>query len=106
MENTIYAARHKRAGFAHLVFKEDVRFVLHLAEQYLISCHTFSHFLRQLKGRPQTAQIFCGRSRFLTPFIFPSFFHSGVDRVCFGCFPASIEDSCAFGFFGFAGAAL
>jgi hypothetical protein len=35
-----------------------------LSEQYLTSSHTFSHFLRQMKGRPQVTQIFEGRSDF------------------------------------------
>ena len=38
---------------------------LHRSEQYFTSSQTFSHFLRQEKGRPQTKQIFCGRSDFL-----------------------------------------
>jgi len=38
--------------------------------QYLTSTHTFSHFLRQAKGLPQVAQIFCGKFDFFTIFPF------------------------------------
>ena len=30
-------------------------------EQYFTSCHTFSHFLRQVKGRPHATQILVSR---------------------------------------------
>jgi hypothetical protein len=43
--------------------------LLHLSEQYFTSSHTFSHFLRQLNGLPQTVQLFVGRFCFLIPFI-------------------------------------
>jgi hypothetical protein len=33
----------------------------HLSEQYLTSAQTFSHFLRQLKGLLQVAQVLVGR---------------------------------------------
>jgi hypothetical protein len=33
----------------------------HLSEQYFTSSHTFSHFLRQVKGLPQVAQVLVGR---------------------------------------------
>jgi hypothetical protein len=33
--------------------------------QYFTLSQTFSHFLRQLKGRLQTTQVFCGRNGFL-----------------------------------------
>lgn len=36
--------------------------------QYFTSSHTFSHFLRQVKGRPHTTQSFEGKLAFLTPF--------------------------------------
>jgi hypothetical protein len=35
------------------------------SEQYLTSSQTAFHFLRHVKGLPQVAQIFCGRSDFL-----------------------------------------
>jgi hypothetical protein len=35
------------------------------SEQYLTSSHTFSHFLRQANGRPQTTQSLTGNSDFL-----------------------------------------
>jgi len=35
----------------------------------LTSSHTFSHFLRQAKGRPQPAHTFCGKWAFFTPFM-------------------------------------
>jgi hypothetical protein len=37
---------------------------LQRSEQYLTSSQTLSHFLRQVKGRSHTAQIFCGKSDF------------------------------------------
>jgi hypothetical protein len=37
------------------------------SEQYLTSSQTRSHFLRQVKGLPQVAQVFCGRLDFFTP---------------------------------------
>lgn len=37
------------------------------SEQYLTSSHTFSHFLRQVNGLPQVAQVLVGRSVFFTP---------------------------------------
>lgn len=33
-------------------------------EQYFTSSQFFSHFLRQVNGRSQTGQIFCGKSLF------------------------------------------
>ncbi|SDW54200.1 hypothetical protein SAMN04488238_102351 [Roseicitreum antarcticum] len=36
----------------------------HRSEQYRTSSQTFSHFLRQLNGKPQVAQVFCGNSDF------------------------------------------
>ena len=39
----------------------------HLSLQYFTSSQTFSHFLRQAKGRLHTTHIFSGRSDFLTP---------------------------------------
>jgi hypothetical protein len=36
----------------------------HLSEQYFTSAQTFSHFFRQVNGRPQVAQIFEGSSDF------------------------------------------
>jgi len=46
----------------------------HLSEQYITCSQSRAHFLRQTKGRAQQAQIFCGRSAFLTPrgIFFPS----------------------------------
>ena len=41
------------------------RFILHLSLQYFTSSHTFSHFFRHIKGRPQTVHILLGRCRFL-----------------------------------------
>lgn len=38
------------------------------SEQYFTSSQTFAHFLRQSKGRPQAAQVFCGRFPFLIIF--------------------------------------
>jgi hypothetical protein len=35
------------------------------AEQYFTASHCFSHFLRQVNGRPHLAQIFCGKCGFL-----------------------------------------
>lgn len=35
------------------------------SEQYFTSSQTFSHFLRQAKGRPQVTQVLLGRSPFL-----------------------------------------
>lgn len=40
----------------------------HLSEQYCTSSQTFSHFLRQVNGRPQVTQGFSGKSLFRTPF--------------------------------------
>ena len=40
----------------------------HLSEQYLTSSHTFSHFFLHVKGLPQAAQSFWGRSDFFTRF--------------------------------------
>jgi hypothetical protein len=37
----------------------------HASEQKRTSCHTDAHFLRQVKGRAQAAQILVGRSAFL-----------------------------------------
>ena len=37
---------------------------LQRSEQYLTSSHTFSHFLRHVKGRSHTTHIFCGKSAF------------------------------------------
>jgi hypothetical protein len=36
-----------------------------LSEQYRTASQTFAHFLRQVKGLPQVAQVFWGRSDFL-----------------------------------------
>ena len=44
----------------------ELRAFRHRSEQYFTSSQTFCHFLRQLNGKPQVAQIFCGRSRFDT----------------------------------------
>ena len=55
----------------------------HLSEQYLTSSQTFSHFLRQVKGRPQVAQVFCGSSDFLIIFAMSGLY--------------SLNDSCAGG---------
>lgn len=41
---------------------------LHRSLQYFTSSHTFSHFFRHEKGRPQVAHTFCGRSVFLICF--------------------------------------
>ena len=38
------------------------------SEQYFTSSQTFSHFLRQVNGRPQTRQVFCGKSLFFCIF--------------------------------------
>ena len=35
--------------------------------QYSTSSQFFAHFFRQVNGRPQVAQVFVGRSCFLTP---------------------------------------
>jgi hypothetical protein len=40
-------------------------FLLHFSLQNFTSSQFFSHFLRQVNGRPQTKQIFVGRCRFL-----------------------------------------
>jgi len=37
----------------------------HLSEQYKTSFQTFSHFFRQLNGRPQVLQVFDGREDLL-----------------------------------------
>ena len=42
----------------------DLRERRHRSEQYLTSSQTFAHFLRHVNGRPQTTQVFCGRSDF------------------------------------------
>ena len=42
-------------------------FLLHLAEQYLTSCQTFSHFLRHVNGRRQAMHTLLGRLDFSTP---------------------------------------
>ena len=39
----------------------------HLAEQYFTFSQIFSHFLRQVKGLPQVAQVLEGRLDFETP---------------------------------------
>jgi hypothetical protein len=44
-------------------------FRLHFSEQYFTCSQSFSHFLRQLKFLPHTAQHFSGRCCFLTPFM-------------------------------------
>lgn len=49
--------------------KEGVLFFRHLSLQYLTSSQQFCHFLRQLKGRLHTSQVFCGKSVFLRIFI-------------------------------------
>jgi len=41
------------------------RFCLHRCEQYLTWSQSLDHFFRQLKGRSQLGQIFCGRLSFL-----------------------------------------
>ncbi len=41
---------------------------LQRSEQYFTSSHTLAQALRQTIGRPQRAQIFCGKSPFLTIF--------------------------------------
>jgi len=38
---------------------------LQRSEQYFTCAQSFAHFLRQTKGRPQTTQVFAGRSDFL-----------------------------------------
>jgi hypothetical protein len=43
----------------------QLRVPRHLSEQYRTASQTFAHFLRQTKGLPQVAQVFCGRSDFL-----------------------------------------
>lgn len=43
---------------------------LHLSEQYLTLSHTFSHFLRQVKGLPHVRQTLLGRSALLGAFDF------------------------------------
>jgi len=43
--------------------------LLHFSLQYFTSSHTFSHFLRQLKLRLQTGQIFKGKSCFFMVFM-------------------------------------
>jgi hypothetical protein len=37
----------------------------HLSEQYFTSSQHFAHFLRQVKGLPQTGQILVARSDFM-----------------------------------------
>ena len=44
------------------------RSVRQRSEQYFTSSQTFSHFLRQVKGRPQTTHVFCGKSPFFCIF--------------------------------------
>lgn len=51
--------------FSPLLVAFSSRFLRHLSLQYFTSSHTFAHFLRHLKGRPQTTQIFPGRFGFL-----------------------------------------
>ena len=43
----------------------DSIYLRHLSLQYFTSCQTFAHFFRQVKGRLQVMQIFCGRFSFL-----------------------------------------
>ncbi len=40
----------------------------HRSLQYFTCSQSRAHFLRQVKGRPQVGQVFCGRSDFFTPF--------------------------------------
>ena len=49
------------------------RFLRHRSLQYLTSSQTFSHFLRHVKGRLHTLQIFTGRSAFFKIFLFIKF---------------------------------
>ncbi len=51
-------------------------FFLHLSLQYFTSFQTFSHFLRQVKGRLQVIQIFWGKSAFF--FCFTKYGLTGV----------------------------
>lgn len=44
----------------------------HLSEQYFTSIQTFSHFLRQLNGRLQVAQVFWGSCDLLPLNVFTS----------------------------------
>jgi hypothetical protein len=41
------------------------RFPLHLSEQKRTFSQSRAHFLRQVKGKPQAAQVFVGKSDFL-----------------------------------------
>jgi hypothetical protein len=59
---TLLQAQHQEAQLAVLRSRRQ------RSLQYFTSAHTFSHFLRQVNGRPQCAQIFCGKSRFLAAF--------------------------------------
>jgi len=43
-----------------------LRCLLQRTEQYLTSSQQRAHFLRQVKGRPQHAQILVGKSDFLS----------------------------------------
>jgi hypothetical protein len=43
----------------------QLRVPRHLSEQYRTASQTFAHFLRQVNGLPQVAQVFWGRSDFL-----------------------------------------
>lgn len=56
------------ATFAVISYLGSTRWWLRFrqpSEQYFTSAQTFSHFLRQLNGRPQTTQVFSGKSDFL-----------------------------------------
>ncbi len=44
-------------------------FFLHRSLQYFTSCHTFSHFFRQVKGLLQVRQVLVGRFSFFMAFI-------------------------------------
>jgi hypothetical protein len=46
-----------------------LQLILQRSEQYFTSSQTFSHFLRQVKGRWQWTQILLGRLAFLIIFI-------------------------------------
>ena len=52
---------------------EEIRYLLRWdlqrSEQYLTSSQFFSHFFRQVKGRPHVRQVLEGKSCFLTPFM-------------------------------------
>ncbi len=56
--------RSEKEGIEEIKVKNQAFVLRHFSLQYFTWSQSFSHFLRQVKGRWQTKQIFCGRFSF------------------------------------------